>query len=79
MSFLSADESVTVKFVMQGYVTKNAMHCYATDNLVKEDFALNRSITKRCTEIMKDNFLTSVLFTFSYNSNLREFTKNAIS
>ena len=55
---------------MQGYVTKNAMQCYKTENLVKEGFTLHRSSTKRYTENMKDKFLTSVLFKFSYNSNL---------
>ena len=29
------------KFIMQGYVTKNAMQCYATENLVREDFTLH--------------------------------------
>ena len=47
------------------------MRCYATENLVKEDFTLHKSSIKRCTESMKDTFLTSVLFKFSYNSNLK--------
>ena len=55
------------------------MQCCATENLVKEDFTLHRSSTKRCTESMKDKFLTSVIFGFSYNSDLKESTNNAIS
>ena len=30
------------------------MQCYATKNLVKEDFILHRSNTKRCPESIKD-------------------------
>ena len=47
------------------------MRYYATLNLVKEDLTLHKSSTKRCTESMKDTFLTSVLFKFSYNLNLK--------
>ena len=55
------------------------MQCYATESIVKKDLTLHRSSTKKCTEIMKDKFLTSVLFKFSYNSNLKMSTKNATS
>ena len=56
VSFWSVDESVTVKFVMEGCVTKNTMQCYATDNLVKEDFTLHRSSTERLQRVWKINF-----------------------
>ena len=55
------------------------MQCYATENLVKEDFTLHKSSTKICTESMKEKFLTSVLFKFSYNTNSKGIQKNAIS
>ena len=64
---------------MHGYVAKNAMQCCATENLVKEDFTSHTSTTKRCTESMKDKFLTTVLSKFSYKSNLKGSTKNAKS
>ena len=38
--FSFVDEPVTVKFVMQVYVTKNAMQCYAPENLAKEEFSV---------------------------------------
>ena len=47
------------------------MQYYATGDLVKEDFTLHSSITKRRTESMKYKFLTSFLFKFLYNSNLK--------
>ena len=61
---------------MEGYVTKNVMQCYATENLVKKDFTRYRLNTKWCTESMKDKFLTSVLFKFY--SDLKGSTENAI-
>ena len=57
----------------------NAMQCYAVENLVKEDFTLHRSNTKRCRDRIKAKFLASVLFDFLYNSNLKGSTKNAKS
>ena len=70
VSFWSVDELVTIRFVIYGYVTKNAVQCYAIENLAKEDFTLHRPSTIRCKS-MKDKFLRSVLFKFLYNSNLK--------
>ena len=54
------------KFVMQGYVTKNAMQCYATENLVREDLTLHciGQVQKDVQTVWKINFWHHVFSNF---------------
>ena len=43
-------------------ITKNKMQCYATENLLKEDFKLHRSSTKRYRESTTDKISNTSSF-----------------